>query len=184
VFLLLFLYGWLIGKDVRLSQAIRRLGPAALALVVPATALGFAVYVRALQVGIYLGLGYTLQAVLWRVLKGLGAWWWIIAMLGLCGAWLEAHAGASSQGGPRVRRFLDRAAHYANEAVLPFYVLHHPVVLAIGFLLVRWEASVWLKYLAVSSASLTVTVVVYDWLIKRVGPVRCLFGMRRRERTA
>jgi glucan biosynthesis protein C len=181
VFLLLFLYGCVIVQDTRLGHTIRQHGPVALALALPATVLGFTMYVRAAQAGIYLGHGYALQAVLWRLFKGAGAWWWIIALLGLGGAQLQAHADGQRHRDSSSQVFLQRAVRYANEAVLPFYVLHHPVVVAIGFYVVRWETSLWVKYLITSSASLMATFVVYELAIKRISFMRFLFGMRRRE---
>jgi hypothetical protein len=41
-----------------------------------------------------------------------------------------------------------RAAGYANEAVLPFYVLHEPVIVAAAWVIVRWEAPIIAKYVA------------------------------------
>jgi hypothetical protein len=184
VFLLLFLYGFVIAQDVRLSEAIRRHGPVAWALVIPATALGFAAYVRAAQTGVYLGHGYALEAVLWRMLKGAGAWWWVIALLSLGSTWLKAHVGGQGDRDSGGQRLLYRAVRYANEAVLPFYLLHHPAVVIIGFYVVRWEASVWVKYLTISIASLMVTFAVYEWVVRRISLMRFLFGMRPQEPAA
>jgi hypothetical protein len=178
VFLLLFLYGFVIASDARLSRAIRRHGTVAVVLVIPATAFGFAVYVRAAQAGVYLGHGHALEAVLWRMLKGVGAWWWVTALLGLGGALLKTHIGGQHHQDSGSQRLLYRAVRYANEAVLPFYVLHHPVVVIIGFYVVRWEASVWVKYSTISIVSLAVTFAVYQWVIRTISVMRFLFGMK------
>jgi len=31
-----------------------------------------------------------------------------------------------------------RTLDYANEAVLPFYILHQTVILAVGFIVLQW----------------------------------------------
>lgn len=177
-YLLFLVYGYLMAGDPRFARAIRRHGLLALLLVMPATALGFTLYARAANVGVYLGRGYALGNVLWRVLKGVGAWWSVVAILGLGGRWLQHRADGWQAGHPSSHRFLDRVLEYANEAVLPFYVLHETVVVVIGFSIVKWQASVWVKYWTISLVSLGVTLALYEFLVRRTAVTRFLFGMK------
>jgi peptidoglycan/LPS O-acetylase OafA/YrhL len=67
---------------------------------------------------------------------------------------------------------------YANEAVLPFYLLHQTVIVAIGFYVVPWHASALLKFLIISSTAFAITLLLYEVVIKRTRLTRFLFGMK------
>ena len=71
---------------------------------------------------------------------------------------------------------------YGQEAVVPFYVLHQPVIVVIAFYVVQWQAGVSVKMFAVVLASFAVTVGIYELLIRRMAPLRALFGMKARPR--
>jgi Acyltransferase family len=96
-------------------------------------------------------------------LRALCSWSWLIAILGFAGKHLN-------RGG--------RILQYANEAVLPFYILHQPVMLTIGYFTMRWPMADLLKYAVTATATLAVTVLMYEFLVRRIGIVRILFGMK------
>lgn len=48
---------------------------------------------------------------------------------------------------------------HANEAVLPFYILHQTVLVRMGFFVVRWPLHYPAKWLVISLVSLVVIVV-------------------------
>jgi len=68
---------------------------------------------------------------------------------------------------------------YANQAVLPFYILHQPVLVCIGFFVVQWQIPDPLKYLVIAVPSLMLTLGIYEFLVRRFEPLRFLFGMKR-----
>jgi glucan biosynthesis protein C len=70
---------------------------------------------------------------------------------------------------------------YANEAVLPFYILHHPVVLLIGFFVVRMELPIAVKYLIITAPAFIITLGLYEYGVRRFNPVRLLFGLKTRK---
>ncbi len=97
------------------------------------------------------------------------AWSWLVAALGLG------------------RRFLDRDSKflsYANETVLPFYILHQPVILAIGFFVIPWDIGIWPKLLIIVPASFLAIMAIYKFLVRPANAVRFLFGMRPKPRAA
>jgi hypothetical protein len=57
-----------------------------------------------------------------------------------------------------------RAARYAKEAVLPFYLLHEPVIVAAAWLIVRWPAPVPAKYAVLVIVSFAATLGLYEAL--------------------
>jgi surface polysaccharide O-acyltransferase-like enzyme len=71
-----------------------------------------------------------------------------------------------------------RAGAYLSEAVLPVYVLHQPVLVAVAFFVVDWPIPAVAKYLLISTATLLAVLAAYDLLIRRTAPTRFLFGMR------
>ena len=73
-----------------------------------------------------------------------------------------------------------RAARYANEAVLPFYLLHEPVIVAAAWLIVRWHAPVPAKYAALVIVSFAATLGLYEALVRPFRLTRLLSGMKPR----
>ncbi|MGC5015647.1 acyltransferase family protein [Streptosporangium sp. DT93] len=70
---------------------------------------------------------------------------------------------------------------YLAEAVLPLYVLHQPIVVAVAYQVVRWQAPIAVKYVVIATCSSLLMVLAYDLLVRRAGLTRFLFGMRSRE---
>lgn len=83
--------------------------------------------------------------------------------------------------GMRYLDFSNRWLHYGQEAVLPFFLFHQPVIMIIAFFVVQWEASVPPKLLAVVVGSFVITVGLYQLFIRRIDILRVLFGMKARH---
>ncbi len=66
---------------------------------------------------------------------------------------------------------------YANETVLPFYILHQTVLLGVGYLVVRWAIPDALKWLIIASISFVTVMGLYE-LVRRNNVLRVLFGMK------
>lgn len=162
-YLIIFIYGYLLCSDARYKEVIVLHGKSAITLAGIATL-------------ILLGLhgaekipasDYSLGWILYMVLRSFNTWFWIIAILSL---------------GYHYLSFNNKVLQYANEAVLPFYILHQTIIVIISFYVVRWDASVRGKYFFISTVSLISTIVVYDLLIKRTHLTRFLLGMRLKRR--
>jgi peptidoglycan/LPS O-acetylase OafA/YrhL len=83
-------------------------------------------------------------------------------------------------------RFLDsrnKWLEYSQEAVLPFFLLHQPVIVAIAFYVIQWQAGIPVKLLTVVLGSFVATLAIYELVIRRLGPLRTLFGMKAQART-
>jgi len=70
-----------------------------------------------------------------------------------------------------------RVLHYLSEAVLPFYLLHHVIIVIIAYLFASWATSTGMKLAVVSTCSLIVTLALYD-LIRRNAFTLWLFGIK------
>jgi len=100
----------------------------------------------------------------WPVdLRGICAWCWIVSFLGI---------------GSRFLNFSNKFLGYANEAVLPFYILHQPVILVFGFFVVQWNIGILAKYSVIIITSFIMIMAIYEFLIRRINILRFLFGMR------
>jgi peptidoglycan/LPS O-acetylase OafA/YrhL len=79
--------------------------------------------------------------------------------------------------------FSNRFLAYSNEAVLPFYILHHNVLVWVGFFVVGWAMSDFGKYLIIMLTSFVTCVLLYEYLVRRFNVLRVLFGLKlpRRE---
>lgn len=91
------------------------------------------------------------------------AWCWVLAILGLAAQRLT---------------FATPLLAYANEAVLPFYVMHQTVLLTVGYVVVRWSIPDLAKWALIGGVSLAVCLGLYEFLIRRHNVLRFLFGMK------
>ncbi len=97
--------------------------------------------------------------------RGLVGWCWIIGSFGT---------------GARLLNFNNKILSYANEAVLPFYVLHHSVILLVGAYVVQWErvGGTGTRFFTICAVSMVIIMVVYELLVRRINILRFLFGMK------
>ena len=77
-----------------------------------------------------------------------------------------------------VRRFRSHPSwlRRANRAILPFYVLHHPVAVAVAAVVVQWQVGLWAKLVVVLAASLAGSLAL-TMLAMRTGVGRAVFGL-------
>ena len=71
-----------------------------------------------------------------------------------------------------------RVIAYAGEAFLAVYILHQTVVFVIGYYVVQWQTTALLKYAVISLAALAVTLLLYEFAVRRTRVTRWLLGMR------
>ena len=111
-----------------------------------------------------------------RLIRGVSGWIWIVAILGFAGAWgRRDHAAPSASQDPGR---IDRLAAYLSEAVLPIYILHQTVIVAVGFFVVQLSAGAVSKYLIICLTSVVVTLVIFHVVVRRNRLSRFLFGMK------
>jgi glucan biosynthesis protein C len=66
----------------------------------------------------------------------------------------------------------------ANEAIFPFYLLHQPVIVVVGYLIIRCDLVVPLKVLLITIISFSIISGLYWMVIRRVNFLRVIFGMK------
>jgi peptidoglycan/LPS O-acetylase OafA/YrhL len=156
VFLVL---GFLMVGDPRLRPAVRRARWPSLLLAASSTvplAL-LAPGVDALEFGTAQFLGFI-------SLRCVNGWLWLMAILGF-GARLDRPAPVLG---------------YLGPLVLPFYILHQPLIVVAGYVIRDWQAPIPVAYLLVTVVVLATSLLLYEFGIRRVNLLRLVFGMRRK----
>ena len=89
-------------------------------------------------------------------------WSWLLAVLYLGIRWLD---------------FPNRVMAYLEESILPFYVLHHPVVLTVASFVVTWDLGVWPKFFLILAIAGPITMAIYEFGVRRWPMTRAIFGL-------
>jgi glucans biosynthesis protein C len=79
-------------------------------------------------------------------------------------------------------RYLDETSRwlkYGQEAILPFFVLHQPVIIVLAYYGVQWQAPLVVKLLFVVIGSFGFTLGLFEVLVRRIGVLRLAFGVKR-----
>ncbi len=98
--------------------------------------------------------------------------WGLIAVSGWCWTGFMLYIGM---------RYLDRDSkvlRYGLSANLPFFVVHQPVILAIAYFVVQWDAGILPKFLILIVSAFAVSLGLYQFVIRPSGLLRMLFGMK------
>jgi len=82
--------------------------------------------------------------------------------------------------GMRYLDFSNKWLSYGQEAALPFFVLHQPVIIFLAFFVVQWNTGILVKLPVVLLGSFLVSIGLYEFVIRRIRPLRLLFGMKAR----
>ncbi len=80
--------------------------------------------------------------------------------------------------GMRFLDFTNKVLRYGQEAALPFFVLHQPVIIVIAFFVVQWNSGIWIKLPIVMLGSFLVTIGLYELVVRRIRLLRLLFGIK------
>ncbi|UCH20641.1 MAG: acyltransferase family protein [Deltaproteobacteria bacterium] len=158
-YILFLIYGHLIYSNLRILEIVNNYRTVALVVAVVLSVYGL-VMEFVVRLPDSTGMAFYMSVMFVRALRSLC---WIVAILGF---------------GSRFLNFNNRFLRYANEAVLPFYILHQMIILTIGFFVVRWTLGIAPKYIITVILSFTAIMAVYEPLIRRFNLLRFLFGMR------
>jgi hypothetical protein len=94
------------------------------------------------------------------------AWAVIVSLLGIGQRWLNRPGSALS---------------YLTEAIFPYYILHQTLIVMVGFWLIPYALPVGIEASIVIGLTLLGCVAGYE-VIRRVPPLRPLFGLPMRDR--
>jgi hypothetical protein len=157
-----FLIGYIIVADKRFTESIKRHGWAGFAFWL----IGFFGVITILV----LVLGYepgheplSLVYVIYQIVWSITSWSAVVFMFSIGAKYLNKG---------------NKTLTYANEAVLPFYLLHQTVILCVGWFVIPLFLGILPKLLIISLISFLLIMGLYELLIRRINFLRFLFGMR------
>lgn len=160
--LFFFVYGYVLFSDKRFAQAIRLNWLPALILGIASYGfLGWAMFEDVLLT--WLGSPGSPWFYLSWIVWGLNSWSWTVFVLYI---------------GMRFLNFRNRWLAYGLQAIVPFYLLHQPVIIVIAYFVVQWDLSIIVKLPVIVAGSFAITVGLYELVIRRIKPVRILLGMK------
>lgn len=161
-YLAMFLYGYWIGADAGLWAELRRrrwwLLVAALCT--------FAAFFWLQQVTVP---EPGFPRAMYDFAQRLNGWTWILLALG----W-----------GHHLLNRPFRWLPYATESVYPWYILHQTIIVTVGYALAGLSLGPWLEPMLLVLATVLGSVLITEFLIRRTGWLRPLFGMKRRVHQA
>jgi len=153
-YLFFFLIGYLLATDERYRPAIEKVRFVSLALSLLTVVAAFFLLAE-------MDVSWTNP--LYLVVRSINSWSWLLTFFGFASHHLN---------------FSNRFLKYANEAVLPFYILHQTVIVVIGYFIMDWHVAVLPKYLFLATTSFLIIMALYEFAVKRVNVLRFLFGMK------
>ncbi|WHX39409.1 acyltransferase [Mesobacillus sp. AQ2] len=80
--------------------------------------------------------------------------------------------------GDKYLDFTNRTLKYASEASMPFYILHQPIIIVIGYFIYSIDWPIPLKIIVLVSLSFALIMCIYHFMIRRVNYLRLLFGLK------
>ena len=153
-YLAFFLGGYLLALNPEALGSFERYWVSTLLLGVGATL----IYI----VLVHGGFGFSSYTLPFSVLRALNVWLWIATLLGFARRYLNVD---------------NRLRAEANQAVLPFYILHIPVIVIVAVFLISWTIPVLAKFVLIAVVSFVIILGLY-LIIRRVPLLRFLFGMK------
>jgi len=173
-------YGYLAAADGRIGEAFRRQWWPAMAFGVLLFVAAGPLFAAAAARGDPFADTDPLS-VTFRLLKSVDGWLWVVAILGLARSPI-AHRPKAAARRPSADRtdrasLMRRLGAYANDAVLPFYVLHETVIVVIASFVLTWKIGAGAQYVLISLTSLVATLLLYDIGVRRNRITRFLFGL-------
>jgi glucan biosynthesis protein C len=70
-----------------------------------------------------------------------------------------------------------------NEAIYPFYLLHQPALIFVGYMVLQWDVSYGMQAVLITLLSLLSIYLTYWFVIRKVNILRVAFGMKRKSKS-
>jgi glucan biosynthesis protein C len=91
----------------------------------------------------------------------------------VCYSWIFTILGFGAQ----YLNYSNPFLRYSNEAVLPFYIAHQPLMLLTGYYVIQANLTIVTKYILIVCLSFALVMLCYQLIIRKINVLRCVFGM-------
>src|SRR5881296_277439 len=108
-------------------------------------------------------LGIAASAAVLLIGSAVAGWCFVVALVGLAHQFLTTS-------GPALR--------YLSESAFPVYVLHQAAIVLPGYFLIRLPMGIGAKFMLLLLLSVSLTLAVYQWLVRPFAVPRFLLGMK------
>jgi glucans biosynthesis protein C len=156
-YLVIFLYGYFLFTKASFKSMVQRLLPITIVLSFLTTLFfvyGFMTGMPAAGNG---------SSILLAAVKALSCWCWLLVIFALADKKLS---------------FSNKWLKYGSQASMPFYVLHQPVIVTLGFLIAEVDWSIPVKLVFLLSLAFFIIIGFYHFIISRIPFIRVLLGMK------
>jgi hypothetical protein len=102
---------------------------------------------------------------LYKLIKVINIWAWMITIFGFSGKYLNKES---------------KIIKYRNKAVYPFYILHQTIILIIGFYLMNMTMHYMLKIVIMIVGTFSISWLIYEFIILKVPIIQPLFGVKKK----
>jgi glucan biosynthesis protein C len=157
-----FVIGYIVISDERLKQAVWRDWPVTLTV-------GIVAFIGAAAISFSTG-EFDIEAAPRSALDFV--WWGLVATCGWCWTAFVLSIGM------RFLNFTNRLLRYGQEAIVPFFVVHQPVIIVIAYFTVQLNAGLVPKLFIVVIGSFVASLGLYQLIIRHVGALQTAFGMK------
>ncbi|MEH7119451.1 acyltransferase family protein, partial [Neobacillus vireti] len=96
-------------------------------------------------------------------LRSLNTWLTLIVILGY---------------GNKFLNFSHKLLPYMNETSFPIYIIHQSVLVGVGYFILKLKTGIWLEYLLIMVVTFIISLMIYEFIIKRIPFTRWIFGVK------
>lgn len=156
-YLVIFLYGYFFFTKESFKTAIHKMLPVNITVAILTTI----IFIYGFMTGMFSS--GDLLSMLLALVKGLNCWSWLLVIFAM---------------GDRYLSVSNKWLKYGKQVSMPFYVLHQPVIVMLGFWIAGVSWSIPLKLIFLMVAGFSIIMVLYQFLIAKVSILQILFGMK------
>jgi glucans biosynthesis protein C len=156
-YLVIFLYGYFFFTKTSYKSVAQSLLPMTMTISILTTV--FFVF------GFMTGMpsGNNGPSILLASVKAINCWGWLLVIFALSDKKLS---------------YSNKWLKYGNQASMPFYILHQPVIVMLGFMIADIDWSIPVKLVFLLIIAFVIIMAIYHFMISRISFIIILFGMK------
>lgn len=165
-FIVFYLIGYMFASNRKFNQNIKSIKFMGLILGLVGFGVGHGIIILLFEYNYPGGDSFSLKFICFQLFFSIGRFGWIIFALNLASRYLN---------------FNNKFLKYGQEATLPFYIIHQPVLLGVAWYVLHLQIGIVPQIVIIFLSTFVIVFIIYELLIRRFNFVRVLFGMRLRK---